>query len=269
VWATVTGAATASALAPDGAFAQAECVQCHAGRDPALVEQWRTGPHGDGADCVACHGQRHGALPAARADTVCTGCHGGAVAHSYATSKHGVLVRIGRPDWTLPLRRGSHRSPGCAYCHLHDREHGDGMDAGRRPGARETVCGGCHAPRFVAEQLEAGGRLTEIARLKREEAEGLAMRHPEGSAAVKSVLESVARHLANVRLGAGHQSPDYQWWHGQPALDGDLIRLRDALAQAVRGHPSDRATAGGAPSGGPEVRGGGASPGRRSGGTSP
>jgi hypothetical protein len=37
-----------------------------------------------------------------------------------------------------------------------------------------------------------------------------------------------------VRLGAGHQSPDYQWWHGQPALDGDLIRLRAAVAQAER-----------------------------------
>jgi hypothetical protein len=48
-----------------------------------------------------------------------------------------------------------------------------------------------------------------------------------------------------VRLGAGHQSPDYQWWHGQPALDGDLIRLRDGVAQATRSYPSGRALAGG------------------------
>jgi hypothetical protein len=32
----------------------------------------------------------------------------------------------------------------------------------------------------------------------------------------------------------GHQSPDYQWWHGQPALDGDLIRIRDAMDEARR-----------------------------------
>ena len=38
--------------------------------------------------------------------------------------------------------------------------------------------------------------------------------------------------LRNLRLGAGHQSPDYQWWHGQPALDGDLIRIRNAVSRA-------------------------------------
>ncbi|MCU0257199.1 MAG: hypothetical protein MUF60_10700 [Vicinamibacterales bacterium] len=201
----------------DGPFAQQDCIACHAARDPALVAQWRTGPHAATADCVACHGERHGGLPAARADAACTGCHDGAIAHSYATSKHGVLVRIGRPDWTRPLQRGQHRSPGCAYCHLHDRDHGDSMDAARGAEVREWVCGGCHAPRY-----------------KSREAEGVAARHPEGATAVRGELSSVARHLANVRLGAGHQSPDYQWWHGQPALDGDLIRLRDAVARASR-----------------------------------
>jgi hypothetical protein len=58
--------------------------------------------------------------------------------------------------------------------------------------------------------------------------------HPAGAAAVANLLEATERHLRNVRLGAGHQSPDYQWWQGQPALDGDLIRLRGAVAQALR-----------------------------------
>ena len=62
----------------------------------------------------------------------------------------------------------------------------------------------------------------------------VAVRHPQGATAVRGELASVARHLANVRLGAGHQSPDYQWWHGQPALDGDLIRLREVVARAAR-----------------------------------
>jgi hypothetical protein len=53
-------------------------------------------------------------------------------------------------------------------------------------------------------------------------------------AGVRGPLDSAAHHLRNVRLGAGHQSPDYQWWHGQAALDGDLIRLRDAVALAWR-----------------------------------
>ncbi len=243
LWPAVAGAAGTPAPTPEGTFAQAECVQCHALRDPALVEDWRAGPHADRADCVACHGERHGRLPAARADTACTGCHGGAVAHSYATSKHGVLARLGRPDGTLPLRRENYRAPGCAYCHLHDRDHGDSMDAALHPGRRDVVCGACHAPRYVREQLEAGERLTEIARLKEREAEGIALRHPEGMAAVKDERASLERHLANVRLGAGHQSPDYQWWHGQPALDGDLVRLRHAVAEAERTLRSgDRAT---------------------------
>jgi formate-dependent nitrite reductase cytochrome c552 subunit len=237
MWLSLSAAGIANTDAPDvpaGPFSQAECVACHSGRDAALVAQWRAGPHGATADCVACHGERHGALPVARADTACTGCHDGALAHSYATSKHGVLVRIGRPDWSRPLQRGEHRAPGCAYCHLHDREHGDSMDAARGPEVREWVCSGCHAPRYVREQLDAGERLTAIADLKVAEAEQIAARHPAGADAVADLLASTREHLRNVRLGAGHQSPDYQWWHGQPALDGDLIRLRDAVARATR-----------------------------------
>lgn len=237
---SVTGAAStnragqAPKAVPEGPFTHEECLRCHVECDPALVAQWRDGPHGEHTQCPACHRDRHGGLATARQDAVCTGCHGGAVAHSYATSKHGVLVRIGSPDWTLPLHRGNHRSPGCAYCHLHDRDHRDTMDPVCGPAVREWVYSACHAPRYVAEQLAAGNRLTEIARVKVQEAEELAVRHPDGVTAIADHLESIGRHLANVRLGAGHQSPDYQWWHGQPALDGDLIRLRHKVAQALR-----------------------------------
>jgi len=227
-----------------GPFTQGECLECHAIRDPALVAQWRAGPHGAAADCVACHGERHGALPKARQDAACTGCHDGTVAHSYATSKHGVLVRIGRPDWTQPLSRGNYRAPGCAYCHQHEADHGDTMDPERGPAVRDWICSACHAPRYVREQLAAGDRLADVARLKLAEAQGVAARHPEGAAAVADLLEVAERHLRNVRLGAGHQSPDYQWWHGQPALDGDLIRLRGAVAQALREGAARQNTAG-------------------------
>ena len=44
------------------------------------------------------------------------------------------------------------------------------------------------------------------------------------------------QHLRNLRLGVAHQSPDYQWWHGHPALDGDLLRLKGAYDELVRGH---------------------------------
>ena len=219
-------------------FTQAECLECHGERDASLVEQWRVGPHGATADCIACHGRRHNNLPAARADSACTGCHGGPVEDSYTKSKHGVLVHLGRPDWTNPLQRGAYRAPGCAYCHLHDRDHRDSMDPDRGASVGEWICSGCHAPRYVNRQLEAGQRLLEIARLKAEEAAAVAARHPGGEVAVEDLLGSVQLHLRNVRLGAGHQSPDYQWWLGQPAMDGDLIRLRDAVEIVRREHTS-------------------------------
>ena len=31
-----------------------------------------------------------------------------------------------------------------------------------------------------------------------------------------------------------HQSPDYQWWLGQAALDGSLLRIKGALGEARR-----------------------------------
>lgn len=219
---------------PEGPFRHHQCLDCHSERDPALVAQWRAGPHGETAECTACHGDRHGTLAAARSDGTCTGCHQGAVAHSYATSKHGVLVQIGQPDWRQPLRRGVYRAPGCAYCHLQERDHGDTMAEARGPAVRDWVCSACHAPRYVREQLAAGERLLEVGQLKLAEAAQIADRHPGGSQAVGELLATAARHGRNLRLGAGHQSPDYQWWHGQAALDGDLIRLRAAVAQAER-----------------------------------
>ncbi len=219
---------------PAGPFTQGECVQCHEERDPGLVAQWRAGPHGIMADCRSCHGPSHGNLPLSRSDGTCSGCHGGPVADSYAKSKHGVLVRMERPQRGEPLRRAAYRAPGCAYCHLHEGDHGDTMAAARGPAARDWVCSGCHAPRYVRQQLEAGERLWEIARLKLAEAQSIAERHPRGAAALGELLVSSQRHGRNVRLGSGHQSPDYQWWHGQPALDGDLVRLRAAVAGAER-----------------------------------
>ncbi|MEA2079636.1 MAG: multiheme c-type cytochrome [Pseudomonadota bacterium] len=245
LWSLGVVAAPAEAP-PDGPLTQAECLDCHAERDPALVAQWRDGPHGGRADCVACHGERHGLLPGARGDAACTGCHGGEVAHSYESSKHGVIVGLERPAWERPLQRGAYRAPGCAYCHVHAADHGDTMAGERGPSAREWVCGGCHAPRFVADQFAAGDDLLAIGRLKEAEAVAVAARHPDGPAAVANLLAGLQRHLRNLRLGAGHQSPDYQWWHGQPALDADLIRLRGALAQeerraALRAHDAEDA----------------------------
>jgi len=34
-------------------------------------------------------------------------------------------------------------------------------------------------------------------------------------------------------LGVSHQSPDYHWWHGHPALDGKLLQIKGELNKAL------------------------------------
>jgi hypothetical protein len=43
------------------------------------------------------------------------------------------------------------------------------------------------------------------------------------------------------------QSPDYQWWHGQPALDGDLLRIKGAVGELYRIPAGATAVTGGKP----------------------
>ncbi len=221
--------------APPGPFTQTECIDCHGERNPELIRQWRNGPHSPaaGVGCADCHGDRHqDSASKARRNRQCSGCHEGPVSHSYATSKHGVINRLeaDRQDWRRPLQTGNYRSPGCGYCHLHDRDHGDTMAPTRGPEVRQRICAGCHSPRYVREQFAAGRRQLEVADLKVTEGEALiASATVPGPGHLSRLVQDLHHHRRNVLLGVGHQSPDYQWWHGQPALDGDLIRIRDAI----------------------------------------
>ncbi|NQU62105.1 MAG: hypothetical protein HQ512_13325 [Rhodospirillales bacterium] len=40
--------------------------------------------------------------------------------------------------------------------------------------------------------------------------------------------------MKSLRLGFAHHSPDYQWWYGQAALDGDLLRVKAAASRLRR-----------------------------------
>lgn len=152
-------------------------------------------------------------------DRQCVACHGEASpeVHSYRTSKHGVLARIGTPG----------RVPGCSGCHG-AAAHGPADEEGMA-----QTCNHCHSPRYV-ETLQANGkRMVAIGELKQREAQQLLARAgsehpPEALAVLESRYRDMERHLRNLRLGVAHQSPDYQWWHGHPALDGDLLHLKGA-----------------------------------------
>jgi predicted CXXCH cytochrome family protein len=255
-------ALAAAGQAPAGKFTSGECVSCHARHEPQLVAAWRASSHArqePKADCVACHGASHaGAAVRARRDKACTGCHeqqNRKVVHSYATSKHATIVKLQADDWdwSRPLARGYYRAPGCAYCHMNLGEHDTTRSVTRwapymspsgplhedTVSGQQTICGKCHAPRYILEQSETGTRMIEIARMKLREARAL-VESARGSltAAERRQLDTqlaeMQVHARNVRLGVGHQSPDYQWWHGQPALDGDLLRIRGVIAEARR-----------------------------------
>jgi hypothetical protein len=245
---------------PAGTFRNGQCVTCHTERSPELVAGWKRSAHArtaPKADCVGCHGKTHeGAAARARRDETCVACHekrDRASVHSYATSKHAVIVKLGQKewDWSQPLARGNYRAPGCAYCHLHAGEHDIGKSVSRWEASAATegeapvrqrtvaVCGDCHAPRYVAEQLATGTRMLEFARMKLREARDVAERHREAltepeRAEVARLLLDTERHARNVRIGSGHQSPDYQWWHGHPALDGDLLRIKGIVSERER-----------------------------------
>jgi len=232
--------ALADESVPPGPFTETECISCHTERNPDLIRQWRKGPHStaSGVSCNSCHGDDHdNSVIKARRDQSCTGCHAGPTSHSYATSKHGVITRLGaaKQDWRQPLQRGNYRTPGCSYCHLHDTNHGNTMAPARGPEVRQWICAGCHSPRYVREQFAAGKRQLEIADLKLTEGETLIADAIDGQTdTLPKLRQKLIRHRQNVLLGIGHQSPDYQWWHGQPALDGDLIRIRDAITESRR-----------------------------------
>ncbi|MEN8108149.1 MAG: multiheme c-type cytochrome [Pseudomonadota bacterium] len=248
---------------PEGTFENSACLECHQQQSAELVAAWQQSVHAATetlASCVDCHGKSHGKAAArARRDGTCVDCHGGAdspVNHSYTTSKHGILVRLEQDewDWNRPLEQANYRAPGCAYCHMHKGNHNvsagvriwnamDGIDTAERErvqGAMRAVCQECHSPRYITRLFDNGERMLDIGRMKVHEAAAVIEQAAgeftgaELVAAREYFVRMQSLHLKNVYLGIGHQSPDYQWWHGQPALDGDLLRIKGAVGELHR-----------------------------------
>jgi hypothetical protein len=88
--------------------------------------------------------------------------------------------------------------------------------------------------------LAAAQRGLAIGEMKRREAEALLdLARKEMTATELARIEKLLatlrdENLRDLRLGLGHQSPDYQWWLGQAALDGSLLRIKGALGEARR-----------------------------------
>ncbi len=184
------------------------------------------------------------ALPAA--GKTCIDCHAGAAERSWALSKHGVIARI-------EAGRERRRAPDCAGCHALEAKAPAPNHYGRtlsRARAREAAmesCRACHSPRYTTEQNAAAARGLAIGEMKRREAEALLVAAREESSGAElariEMLFATLRDetLRDLRLGLGHQSPDYQWWLGQAALDGGLLRIKGALGEARRARAAEAA----------------------------
>jgi len=235
-----------SANTVQGNFSHPQCINCHQKTDAQLVNDWQQSMHATRqplALCTNCHGNDHAtAAASSRRNDSCINCHGGAtspVVHSYTSSKHGIIMQLEQKsyDWNKPLRDANYRAPGCAYCHLHDGNHLTGKKQDALADADEldrfdAVCMNCHAPRYIQRLRDNALGMTAVADMKYREAGQLLLRQTEVPGCASSLAEldkSRRKHRDNVYLGAFHQSPDYQWWHGQPALDGDLLRIRSVL----------------------------------------
>lgn len=232
------------------------CLQCH--ENQTLIRDWQDSAHAKASpivNCVSCHGGLHENIASkARRDENCIACHGGEkapVVHSYSTSKHGILMKLEKNnyDWNQPFELANYRAPGCAYCHMHRAGHNVSAtvrsDLMTNQGVAavqdeiRAVCQDCHSPRYIASLFSNGEAMLEIGRKKVREAEGLIkllmseFSENELEPLMMQVI-TMRQHLLNVSLGVGHQSPDYQWWHGQPALDGDLLRIKDSISELRR-----------------------------------
>ena len=184
------------------------------------------------------------ALPAMAGKT-CVDCHAGAAERSYALSKHGVIAQI-------EAGRERRRTPDCAACHTFEAKAPAPQHYVKktsRTEAREQAtagCGACHSPRYVTEQLAAAQRGLAIGEMKRREAEALVelARHEMTTTELAQVEKLFAtlrdQNLRELRLGLAHQSPDYQWWLGQAALDGSLLRIKGTLGEARRSQAAAR-----------------------------
>lgn len=178
------------------------------------------------------------ALPAL-AGKSCVDCHADAAERSWALSKHGVIARI-------EAGRERRRTPDCDACHAFEASAPAPQHYVKKTSRQEARvqaaagCGACHSPRYVTEQLAAAQRGLAIGEMKRREAEALVeLARKEMSTAELAQIEKLLatlrdENLRNLRLGLAHQSPDYQWWLGQAAIDGSLLRIKGALGEARR-----------------------------------
>ena len=177
-------------------------------------------------------------LPLPAPATTCIACHDDSARKSWALSKHGVIARI-------ESGRERRRAPDCSGCHAVETVTPTlphyGPKAGREQ-AREAAwdsCRACHSPRYTTDHQAVARRGLDIGIMKQREAAALleaARKESSGAelARIEALYAALQGNLRDLRLGLGHQSPDYQWWLGQAALDGSLLRIKGALGEARR-----------------------------------
>ena len=177
-------------------------------------------------------------LPLSASAKTCTDCHADSAKKSWALSKHGVITK-------LEAGRERRRAPDCAGCHAIEAATPTLPHYGRKAGREQARaaawngCRACHSPRYTTEHAAAAQRGLDIGTMKQRESVALldaARKETTGAelARIEALYAALLGNLRDLRLGLAHQSPDYQWWLGQAALDGSLLRIKGALVEARR-----------------------------------
>ena len=113
-------------------------------------------------------------------------------------------------------------------------------DAQEASQQRRWLCQQCHSSRYIGELESNGRKMLELGEMKlREAAAVLALAQKEFPADKLREIEALyhsmeTKTMMALRAGIAHQSPDYQWWHGHPALDGKLLRIKGELNRLRR-----------------------------------
>ena len=222
------------------------CINCHGGNTSPVVHSYSTSKHG--AIMIMTKKKVDWNKPLKSANYRVPGC---AYCHMYNT-QHNTKETIRKKDKTYngkAITTNSFKTnPSKTNLSKTNPSKINSEDLRRKT---LSVCSNCHAQGYIRRLFQNGERMLMIAGKKINEAQILVdevvnnqIEHPKKQSldnsisthieAIKKQFHKMQTHYKNVYLGVAHQSPDYQWWHGQPALDGDLLKIKTLISDLQR-----------------------------------
>ena len=135
--------------------------------------------HSVATKCDSCHTRHRFDPDEARRPEACITCHLGPPHpddETFFASAHGklYLAEGDQWDWSKSLTKGNYPGSTCVYRHQSGGEHKTRRlheaTLSTEDPFRDTVCVGCHSPRFGSRYWQSGERMIQLGRMKLREA---------------------------------------------------------------------------------------------------